>query len=165
MMVRLIKFLCLTALLGIVSCGVSEKTLTAAEKKIDELKAAGVPDSTLSTVKVHLYQVKDAQQRGNTGVAKEAARNMKRELAAVEATYKENLTRLMPVIDSLKSVIRATRSGLTGLQLKKLDSMMVASRHTIKQRRLPRRFLSSTRTRNVQKSFAVLSRAPGPART
>ncbi len=126
MMVQLIKFLCLTALLGIVSCGVSEKTLANAEKKIEELKAAGVPDSTLSTVKVHLYQAKDAQQRGNMGVAKNATKDMKRELAAVEANYKENLTRLMPVIDSLKSVIRATRSGLTGLQLKKMDSMMVA---------------------------------------
>ncbi|MBN1756983.1 MAG: hypothetical protein JW863_01615 [Chitinispirillaceae bacterium] len=126
MMVRMIKLFCLTALLSIVACGVSEKALTSAEKKVDELKAAGVPDSTLSTVKVYLYQAKDAQQRGNTGVAKTAAKNMKRELAAVEATYKENLTRLMPVIDSLRSVIRASRTGLTGMQLKKMDSMMVA---------------------------------------
>ena len=50
---------------------------------------------------------------------------MKRELASVEANFKETVNRLMPVIDSLRSVIRATRSGLTGLQLKKIDSMMV----------------------------------------
>lgn len=126
MMVRLIKFFCLTALLTIVACGVSDKTLSNAEKKIEELKAAGVPDSTLSTVKVFLYQSKDAKQRGNMGVAKTSVQNMKRELAAVEATYKEEITRLMPVIDSLRSVIRATRSVLSGLQLKKMDSMMVA---------------------------------------
>jgi hypothetical protein len=125
MTVRLIKLLSLTALLIIVACGVSEKTLTAAEKKLDELKAAGVPDSTLSTVKVHLYQARDARERGNTGVAKTAAANMKRELNAVEEHYKTEINRLMPVIDSLRSVIRAARSGLSGLQLKKIDSMMV----------------------------------------
>ena len=125
MTVRLIKLFGLTALISIMACGVSEKTLSNAEKKIEDLKAAGVPDSTLSSVKVYLYQAKDAQQRGNTGVAKTAATNMKKELAAVEADFKENINRLQPVIDSLRSVIRSARSGLTGMQLKKIDSMMV----------------------------------------
>ncbi len=125
MKVRLMKLLGLTALLGVIGCGVSERALTTAEKQIEQLKTAGVPDSTLSTVKVHLYQAKDARTRGNTGLAKKAVKSMNRELAAVEATFKENVNRLMPVIDSLRSVIRAARSGLTGLQLKKIDSMMV----------------------------------------
>lgn len=125
MKIGLIKLLGLTALLGIVSCGVSEKTLTDAEKKLTDMKAMGVPDSTLSTVKVYLYQAKDAQSRGNTGIAKQAASNLKKELSAVETRYKEDINRLMPVIDSLRSVIKATRSGLSGLQLKNLDSMMV----------------------------------------
>jgi hypothetical protein len=126
MTVRLIKLISLTALLTIVACGVSEKTLTNAEKKLEELKAAGVPDSTLSPVKVFLYQAKDMREKGNRGVAKTAADNMKRELAAVESQYKADLTRLGPVVDSLKSVIRAAGSSLTGLQAKKIDSMMVA---------------------------------------
>jgi len=126
MKVGVIKLLGLTALLGIAGCGISQKTFTDAEKKVTDLKAMGVPDSTLSTVKVYLYQAKDAQSRGNTGLAKQAASNLKKELAAVETRFKEDVNRLMPVIDSLRSVIKATRSGLTGLQLKKLDSMMVA---------------------------------------
>ena len=125
MKVRLIKLLGVTVLLSIVACGISERTLIDAEKKIADLKAQGVMDSSLSTVKVFLYQAKDAQQRGNTGVAKKATKQMKRELASVEATFKETVDQLMPKIDSLRSVIRATKSGLTGLQLKKIDSMMV----------------------------------------
>lgn len=125
MKVRLFKLLGVTVLLSIVACGVNEKTFITAEKKIADLKAQGVMDSSLSTVKVYLYQAKDAQERGNTGVAKKATKQMKRELASVEATFKEAVTRLMPKIDSLRSVIRATKSGLTGLQAKKIDSMMV----------------------------------------
>lgn len=126
MKVRLCKLIGLTALLGIVACGVNEQTFTNAEKKIADLKAAGVEDSSLSNVKVFLYQARYAQQQGNTGLAKKAVKSMKHEMASVEATFKENLNHLVPVIDSLRSVIRATRSGLSGLQLKKLDSMMVA---------------------------------------
>jgi len=126
MTVRLIKLFSLTALLTIVACGVSEKTLISAEKKVEELKAAGVPDSTLSSVKVYLYQAKDAREKGNRGVANTAAAAMKKELAAVDAQYKQDLARLGPVVDSLKSVIRAAKSSLAGLQAKKIDSMMVA---------------------------------------
>lgn len=125
MKVRIIKLTGVTVLLSIVGCGVNEKTFTNAEKKIADLKSQGVMDSTLSTVKVLLYQARDAQQRGNTGLAKNTTKQLKRELASVEATFKETVNRLMPKIDSLRSVIRATRSGLTGLQLKKIDSMMV----------------------------------------
>lgn len=125
MMLRIIKLIGLTALITAVSCGVSERSLDNAQKRIDELKAAGVPDSALSGAKVYLYQAKDARQRGNTGLAKQADDSLKFYIAAAEAMHKDNLSRLMPVIDSLRSVIRSSRSGLTGLQLKKIDSMMV----------------------------------------
>jgi len=126
MKVRLVKFISLTALIGIVGCGVSEKTLSDAEKKMNDMKTMGVPDSALSTVKVYLYQAKDARSRGNTGVANKTAASLKKELAAVDSKYKAEINRLMPVLDSLRSVIKATRSGLTGIQAKKLDSLMVA---------------------------------------
>ncbi|MBN1308845.1 MAG: hypothetical protein JXA18_13055 [Chitinispirillaceae bacterium] len=125
MKVRLIKLFGVTALLSLVACGVNERFYANAEKKIAELKAQGVMDSTLSNAKVLMYQSKSAQEQGNTGLAKTSAKSLKRELASVEATFKETVNRLMPVIDSLRSVIRAARSGLTGLQLKKIDSMMV----------------------------------------
>ncbi len=126
MKVRLFKLAGVTVALSIIACGVNERTFKSAEKKIADLKNQGVMDSSLSTTKVLLYQAKDAQQRGNIGLAKKTTKQMKREIAAVEATFRETVNRLMPKIDSLRSVIRATRSGLSGLQLKKLDSMMVS---------------------------------------
>lgn len=125
MKVQLIKLLGLTALISIVSCGVKQETFTNAELRIEKLKTSGIQDSTLSTAKVLLYQGQDALKRNNMNLAAKSAKSLKRELASIEATFKDNNDRLLPVIDSLRSVIRATRSGLTGLQLKKLDSLMV----------------------------------------
>lgn len=125
MKVQLLKLIGLTALIGIVSCSVNQETFTDAAARMDKLKTSGVMDSTLSTAKVLLYQGQDALKRNNMDVAVKSAKKLKRELAEIEATFKDNSDRLMPVIDSLRSVIRATRSGLSGLQLKKLDSLMV----------------------------------------
>jgi hypothetical protein len=125
MKVRLIKLLGLATLLVIVGCGVSEKTISNAEEKLVEFKKIGVPDSSLSSIKVYLAQTKDAQKRAQSKVARIAAASLKRELAAVESKFKTDVSRLIPAIDSLRSVIKATRSGLSGLQAKKLDSLMV----------------------------------------
>lgn len=105
-------------------CSVSQRTLDDAQRRIDALKAKGVPDSSLSTALVYLYQAKDCNQRGNKGLARLSADSMRILIAQSEALYSENLIKLRPTIDSLIFILNKAKSELTGLQVKKLDSAM-----------------------------------------
>ncbi|HON09494.1 MAG TPA: hypothetical protein PLE24_01400 [Chitinispirillaceae bacterium] len=122
---RAIRIISLTAITAIMSCGVSQNSLDQASKRIDELKTMGVPDSALSRAKVFLYQAKDAKQRGNSGIAKVAADSLRIHLAKAESMYKDNVNNLLPVIDSMRSVIKMHKANFSGITLKKLDSLMV----------------------------------------
>jgi hypothetical protein len=105
-------------------CSVSQRALDDAQRRIDALKAKGVPDSSLSTALVYLYQAKDANQRGNKGLARLSADSMRILIAQSEALYSENLIKLRPTVDSLIFIINKAKSELSGLQVKKLDSAM-----------------------------------------
>jgi len=105
-------------------CSVSQRTLDDAQSRIDALKAKGVPDSSLSTALVYLYQAKDAKQRGNKGLASLSADSMRILIAQAEALYSENLVKMKPEIDSLTFIINKAKAELSGLQVKKLDSAM-----------------------------------------
>lgn len=125
MVLRFLKSISLGMLLIVISCGVSEKKIANCEKKLEELQIIGVPDTLLSKARVLLYQAKDSQTRGNFGIAKQAYKDLKKELNFLEGSYKENTNQIRAKIDSLLSVVRTARSNLSGLQLKKLDSIMV----------------------------------------
>jgi hypothetical protein len=118
----MVSALSVIALVG--GCSVSQRSLDDAQRRIDALKAKGVPDSSLSTALVYLYQAKDANQRGNKGLAHLSADSMRILIAQAEALYSENLIKLRPTVDSLIFVINKAKSELTGLQVKKLDSAM-----------------------------------------
>jgi hypothetical protein len=105
-------------------CGVSKRSLEDAERRINVLKEKGVPDSSLSSAVVQLYQARDAKQRGNRGVAKKAADSMLVLIAQAEDQYEEDMKRLKPYVDSLKIVFRKTGAELSGLQRKHLDSLV-----------------------------------------
>ena len=105
-------------------CSVSQRALDDAQRRIDALKAKGVPDSSLSTALVYLYQARDCNQRGNKSLARLSADSMRILIAQAEALYSENLIKLRPTVDSLIFIINKAKSELSGLQAKKLDSAM-----------------------------------------
>ena len=117
-------FLSLCIMVFIGACSVSQKTLDDAQKRIDALKEKGVPDSSLSTALVYLYQAKDANQRGNKGLAHLSADSMQILIAQAEAAYNDNLTKKKPEIDELLLTLNQAKAKLTGLQAKKLDSAL-----------------------------------------
>lgn len=116
--------LSLSLIIVIGACGVSQRTLDNAQKRIDALKLKGVPDSSLSTAIVYLFQAKDSDQRGNKGLARRSADSMRILIAQAEAAYQDNLIKKKPEIDDLILQLTRAKTQLTGLQLKKLDSAM-----------------------------------------
>jgi hypothetical protein len=116
--------LCLGLVMVIGSCGVSQKTLDSAQKRIDALKQKGVPDSSLSTAIVYHAQAKDANQRGNKGLARRSADSMRILIAQAEAAYQDNLIKKKPEIDDLLMQLTKAKAQLSGLQAKKVDSAM-----------------------------------------
>jgi hypothetical protein len=116
--------LSLSVMIFINACSVSQKTLDDAQKRIDALKQKGVPDSALSTPLVYLYQAKDANQRGNKGLARMSADSMRILIAQAEASYNENLVKMKPEVDSMLNILVQAKSKLTGLQVKKVDSAL-----------------------------------------
>jgi len=106
------------------ACSVSQKTLDDAQQRVNALKAKGVPDSSLSTALVYIYQAKDANQRGNKGLARLSADSMQILIAQAEAAYNDNLTKKKPDVDALVLTLTQAKSKLSGLQAKKLDSAL-----------------------------------------
>lgn len=121
---RALKYVGLTAILVMTSCGVSQQSLDNAQKKIDDLLAKGVPDSTLSPAKVYLYGAKDAMTKGETNTANTSYDSLKYYLGQAEAVYTERIAKLQPSIDSLKAIITSAKAGFSGLQLKTADSIL-----------------------------------------
>lgn len=122
---RVLKFVSLTAIISMIACGISDKFLQQAEERIDNLKSMGMPDSALSSIKVFLYQAKDSKQRGHTGMAKKAADSLKINLSKSEKEYQEIVSQKQSSLESLRSTINQARNELSGLALKKVDSLMV----------------------------------------
>jgi hypothetical protein len=114
--------LSLTIFLG--ACSVSQKTLDDAQKRVDELKAKGVPDSALSTALVYLYQAKDSKERGNNGLARLSADSMRILIAQAEAAYQDNVLKKKPEMDDLILQLTKAKAQLSGLQVKKVDSAL-----------------------------------------
>lgn len=120
---RVIKCIGLTAIMLIAGCSVSDKSLQEAQKKIDDLKAKGVPDSMLSPAKVFIFQAKDANTRGENSTARHAYDSLKYFLARAEGVYHDQILNLQPSIDSIKSIMSTAKTQLTGMQAKKVDSV------------------------------------------
>jgi hypothetical protein len=157
----------LTAIIGITGCSVSQKKLDDCEARINQLKQMGVPDSSLSKPRVFVYQAKDAVQRGNTGLANKSYDSLKTYIAQAEALYNESLTKIQPEVEAIKAKIMSTKANLSGLQAKKIDSLMapvdsflsmkwVLSAHTLIQEiqaRLPSLEADQVKADNLKKTI------------
>jgi len=115
---------CLTALIMISGCSPSDRTISEAQKRIDALKSKGVPDSALSRATVFLYQARDAKGRDDFGLARTSADSMRILIAQAEALYNDKINSLKPVVDDLVRRAAAMRNEVTGLQKKRLDSLL-----------------------------------------
>jgi hypothetical protein len=116
--------LCLSALMILASCSVSERSLKNAEKRINTLLQRGVPDSSLSRAKVFLYQARDAVQRENHGLARSSADSMRVLIAQAEEKYARDMERLKPYLANLRAKAQQTRNEISGLHAKRLDSLL-----------------------------------------
>lgn len=109
-----------------VGCGPSPEFVAGSEKRLEELKGMGVPDSALAGIKVHLYATKDAMQRQDAAQARRSADSLKIVLRSVDDYYTNHVAKLQPVIDSLVRTADAQRAQLQGVQLQRLDSIKMA---------------------------------------
>jgi hypothetical protein len=119
----LLKLLSLTAIVSMVACSVSDKTLTSGQNRIDALKAQGMPDSLLSPAKLLIRQATDEKTR-NPQIANKAADSLKVVLTQLEASFKSIVPQLQADIESMRAQISQVRSQLSGMQVTKVDSMM-----------------------------------------
>ena len=120
----LLKLLSLTAIVSMVACSVSEKSLESGQARIDALKAQGMPDSLLSQAKIYLCQARDEKKRNNNSVSVKAADSLKIILTQLESSYKTDLSNLSSQIEAMRSQVNEERSQVTGLQVVRIDSMM-----------------------------------------
>ncbi len=120
----LLRLLSLTAIVSMVACTVSDKTLENGQQRIDALKAIGMPDSLLAQAKIYLCQAKDEKKRNNNSVSVKAADSLEIVLKQLESSYKSDLTNLSSQIESMRSQVNEIRSQVTGLQAARIDSMM-----------------------------------------
>jgi hypothetical protein len=105
-------------------CSVSQRSIDDAQKRINDLKAKGVPDSSLSDAVKHLYGAKYAKEKDEKTVARKSMDSARILIAQAEALYSENSVRMKPYTDSLIGLLTKERGEFTGLQLKKLDSAL-----------------------------------------
>jgi hypothetical protein len=119
-----LKIMSLTAIIAITGCGVSQKDIDNAQKRVDELKSLDVPDSILSMAKVYLYATKDAKNLGKSPLANSSYDSLKKHLAVAESFYKEKVSSQLPAIQSFISQIKTAKSEFGGMQAKKVDSLL-----------------------------------------
>jgi hypothetical protein len=105
-------------------CSVSQKAIDDAQKRIDLLKAKGVPDSSLSDAIKYCYGASYAKQKDEKTTARKSLDSARMLIAQAEALYSENLSKMKPVTDSLIGVLTNAKTKFTGLQAKKIDSAM-----------------------------------------
>jgi hypothetical protein len=108
----------------VAGCSVSQKAIDEAQKRIDLLKAKGVPDSSLSDAIKYLYGAGYAKQKDEKTTARKSLDSARMLIAQAEALYAENLTKMKPATDSLVAVLTTAKAKFTGMQAKKLDSAM-----------------------------------------
>jgi len=129
-MFRGIRALVLTGVVGTVfalaGCGggVDEKALDDAQKRIDQLKAKGVPGDKMTEARVFLDEAKRALEKNNKAPAKKAADSMKVYLAKAESYYQQEVSNLGPKIADAKNTAIKAKAELTSFQARKIDSLV-----------------------------------------
>jgi len=114
------------ALATVVGCGggVDEKVLDDAQKRIDALKAKGIPADKVSEARVFLDEARRALEKNNKQPAKKAADSMKVYLEKAEAYYNQEVANLGGKVDAAKSTALKAKEELTSYQARKIDSLV-----------------------------------------
>jgi len=108
----------------VAGCSVSQNAIDDVQKRVDLLKAKGVPDSSLSEAIKYVYGANYAKQKDEKSTAHRSLDSARILVAQAEALYSENLVKMKPETDSLVGVLTNAKSQFTGLQAKKIDSAM-----------------------------------------
>jgi hypothetical protein len=102
--------------------GVDDKLLDEAQKRIELLKAKGVPPEKVTEARVFLDEARRALEKNNKGPAKKAVDSMKVWLAKAEGYYQQEVATLGPKIDASKNTALKAKAELSGYQARKIDS-------------------------------------------
>jgi hypothetical protein len=124
MKTRVFYGIALAAIVLVAACGPSEKAIEKAGKRIEALKAKGVPDSSLSDAVVTLDQTKGCTKRNEHAKAAQSYDATLKLVAQAEAMYSEKTKALKPAIDELNLAVQAGRQELSGMALNRLDSLV-----------------------------------------
>jgi hypothetical protein len=121
-----ITLLCAGIAAGITltGCSASQKNIESYEARLKSFEAKGVPDSILSSVRVHLSQIIRGKQAGLGTVVRASTDSVKHYLAAAETWYQSTVQTAKPLVDSLMNYFSSAKSGLSGMQLREADSIL-----------------------------------------
>lgn len=120
----LILFVCLVLSSVIISCGVSNKKLDAAEKRLTALQEKGLPDSMLVDAKMFVFNARTANKMGNPAEAKRLYKLLLADLQKKEAWGGSAVEQTKPFVDSMRAIFKQKKKALSGMQLKTADSII-----------------------------------------
>lgn len=94
------------------------------EERIKTLSTKGVPDSSLSNVKLYLYNISSFEKIGQPGKVRQYKDSLKTGLLALEAWYEKVLVDNKAFIETTRKTIESRKANLKGLPLKDCDSLL-----------------------------------------
>jgi len=109
------------ALFLIVGC--SSKKLEDAEGRIKVLGDKGVPDSLLSSVKVHLFQSASAKKIGDVRYYRKYKDSTFITLEKIEADFNAAIESMRPYVETTRKSIAERKKQLSGLQLQSAQKL------------------------------------------
>ncbi|KMQ49751.1 hypothetical protein CHISP_3349 [Chitinispirillum alkaliphilum] len=108
----------------VIACGVSEDALNQAQAEIDQLESKGVPLENLSRPRVFIYQTRESMRQRNKGQARASFDSLMVHLEKAQKFYTEQVSNLGPAIEQKRAKAKAAKEELSGLQVKRIDSIL-----------------------------------------
>jgi hypothetical protein len=123
--IRSMFSLCAVTLAVFILFGCSGKAIDEFETRLKALEASGTPDSLLSTIRVNIMQARSGQKTGNGTLIRQSLDSLKVQIPVVEKWYAGQSAANKAHVDGLVSQLNEKKKGLSGMQLKAADSLMV----------------------------------------
>jgi len=101
-------------------CG-NKVSIEEGKAKIAELSQKGVPERTMSTFKMYLFQMETAKKTGNSSLFRTYQDSLTTALRAFESEMSALLESSGPFMDSLRQACTEKMAGLKGLHLKEAE--------------------------------------------
>ena len=119
-LVLIVSGILLSGLLA--GCGVSDKQIEKMDNQLKSLGDRGVPDSMLSSIKVHTYQAREQKRLGMNREANSAADSATALLGLAETMLQKKSAEIKPIVTAILDSLTAASPTLTGLMQHQLDS-------------------------------------------